>query len=573
MLKKSLALFIILSLIFSIFLAGCTNNTPTNTDQRTITETDADAETDTNANNSINSDNSAIERGNILTFGETSLDGKFNPIISDSTYDGYVVDLMFDALVDNTPEGEPKADVAERWEISEDGKTYTFYLKKGIRFHDGHELTAEDVQFTYETIAHPDYNGPRWSTMQDVVGAQEFRDGKADHVDGIKIIDEYTISFTTKEINAPKIINDFIYEILPKHYYQFEDFDDFIALNQNPMGSGPFKFVRYVVGQYLEIEANEEYFKGRPKLDGVIVKIVPAETIPAELQAGVIDIGQLTQLPEDVEIATETGIVDIQQFTGNGYTYVGINLRRDKFKDKRVRQALMYGLNRRAFIDSHYEGYAEPCNTAVSPVSWAYTEKVNKYEYDPEKAKELLKEARWEDRDNDGWVENEKGEKLEIVWTAYNDVAWPQELVAVAKENWKEIGVRLEGELMEFNAVSDKVYDERDFDLFNMGWSLSIDPDPRGIFDKASDSPGGYNSMGFYNEEAEQIMAQGILETDFEKRKAMYQRWAEIANEELPYLFIAYRQQVFGVNNRVKNLKLAPYTDWVWDIEHVEVSK
>jgi peptide/nickel transport system substrate-binding protein len=508
-----------------------------------------------------------------LTFGETSLDGKFNPIISDSTYDGYVVDLMFDALVDNTPEGEPKADVAERWEISEDGKTYTFYLKKGIRFHDGHELTAEDVQFTYETIAHPDYNGPRWSTMQDVVGAQEFRDGKADHVDGIKIIDEYTISFTTKEINAPKIINDFIYEILPKHYYQFEDFDDFIALNQNPMGSGPFKFVRYVVGQYLEIEANEEYFKGRPKLDGVIVKIVPAETIPAELQAGVIDIGQLTQLPEDVEIATETGIVDIQQFTGNGYTYVGINLRRDNFKDKRGRQALMYGLNRRAFIDSHYEGYAEPCNTAVSPVSWAYTEKVNKYEYDPEKAKELLKEAGWEDRDNDGWVENEKGEKLEIVWTAYNDVAWPQELVAVAKENWKEIGVRLEGELMEFNAVSDKVYDERDFDLFNMGWSLSIDPDPRGIFDKASDSPGGYNSMGFYNEEAEQIMAQGILETDFEKRKAMYQRWAEIANEELPYLFIAYRQQVFGVNNRVKNLKLAPYTDWVWDIEHVEVSK
>ncbi|MGF7059619.1 ABC transporter substrate-binding protein [Brassicibacter mesophilus] len=168
-------------------------------------------------------------------------------------------------------------------------------------------------------------------------------------------------------------------------------------------------------------------------------------------------------------------------------------------------------------------------------------QKVNKYEYDPEKAKELLKEAGWEDRDNDGWVENEKGEKLEIVWTAYNDVAWPQELVAVAKENWKEIGVRLEGELMEFNAVSDKVYDERNFDLFNMGWSLSIDPDLRGIFDKASDSPGGYNSMGFYNEEAEQIMAQGILETDFEKRKAMYQRWAEIANEELPYLFIAYR--------------------------------
>lgn len=571
MLRKSLVLLIMISLVFSAFLTGCTDGGKTDTPQQTGTDTQTETKTQTDKQTTADPSNPAVKRGNILTFGENSLDGKFNPILSSSVYDSYIVNLMFDSLLNNSPEGEPISDAAEKWEISEDGKTYTFYLKKGIKFHDGHELTAEDVKFTYETIAHPSYNGARWTSVQDVIGAQEFRDGKANEVEGIKIIDDYTISFTIKEINAPKLINDFGYGIMPKHYYQFEDYDDFIALNQNPMGSGPFKFVRYVVGQYLEVEAYNEYFKGKPKLDGVIVKIVPSETVAAELQAGVIDIAQLSQLPEDVEIAIETGIVNTQQYTGNGYTYVGFNLRLDKFKDKRVRQALMYGLNRGAFIENQYQGYAEPCNTAVSPVSWAYTDKVEKYEYNPAKAKELLKEAGWEDKDNDGWIENSKGEKLEIVWTAYNDVAWPQNLIAVAKENWKEIGVKLEGELMEFNAVAEKVFDERNFELYNMGWSLSIDPDPTGIFDKASDVPGGYNCMGFYNEEAEKIITQGILETDFEKRKEMYQKWAEIANEELPYLFIAYRQEVFGVNNRVKNLKLAPYTDWVWDIENIEV--
>lgn len=572
MYKKLLSFMLIIALAATVVLTGCSNepapevskgeNQPAQEQQEEKKEPEKPAEPE----------NPAMSRGNVLTFGESSLDGIFNTILSDNVYDSYVCRLMFRGLVTNNKAGEPTPDVAEKWEISEDGKTYTFFLRKGIKFHDGEELTAEDVEFTFYTIAHPDYDGPRWSAMKDVIGAEEYRDGEAEAIEGVKVIDEYTISFTIKEVNAGKFgSGDFGYGILAKHYYEFDKYSEFLSLNQNPLGNGPFKFVRYVVGQYVEVEAFDDYFKGRPKLDGVLFKIVPTETKAAEIQTGIIDVAQLTANPEEIEIATETDLADIQQYVGNGYTYVGFNLRLDKFKDKRVRQALMYGLNREAFIATQYQGFARPCNTAVSPVSWAYTDKINEYKFDTEKAKKLLEEAGWIDRDDDGWVENEKGEELEILWTAYNDVEWPQKLIAVAKENWKEIGVKLDAELMEFNAVADKVYDERDFEIYNMGWSLAIDPDPTGIFDKASDTPGGFNSVGFNNAEAEEIFAKGQKEMDPAKRKELYQRWAEIANEELPYLFVAYRDEVFGVNKRVKNLNITPYEDWTYYIHEVEV--
>lgn len=574
--KKLLSIILIIALIFSFAFVGCSKKPAEDVNNENTESAETQPESPPEENSTPaepeGPKNPALDRGNILTFGETSLDGVFNSILSDNVYDTYICTLLFRGLALNDTAGEPTPDVAEKWEISEDGKTYTFFLRKGVKFHDGHELTAEDVEFTYYTIAHPDYAGPRWSVMKDVIGAEEYRKGEADTIEGIKIIDDYTISFTVKEVNAAKFgAGDFTYGILPKHIYEFSDYSQFLSLNQNPTGNGPFKFVRYVVGQYVEMEAFDDYHFGRPKLDGVLFKIVPDETRAAEIQAGVIDVTQLTANLEEVEIATETDIANIQQYVGNGYTYIGFNLRLDKFKDKRVRKALMYGLNREAFIQSHYQGFARPCNTAVSPVSWAYTDKITEYTYDPVKASELLKEAGWIDRDDDGWVENESGEELEITWTAYNDVEWPQILIAIAKENWKEIGVKLEGELMEFNAVAEKVYDNRDFDIYNMGWSLSIDPDPTGIFDKASDTPGGYNSTGFYNEEAEEIMAKGQKEMDSAKRKELYQRWAEIANDELPYLFIAYRDELFAVNKRVKNLKITPYEDWTYYIHEVEV--
>lgn len=575
MLRKSLVFLLVLCMAVTFCLVGCANNqepVATNNEEPKAEETEKAEETQEVAAPEEKIDESnrtALERGNILTVATESLDGKFNSIMCDNVYDDWVVDMIFRGLVTNDPSGEYIPEIAT-WEMSEDKLTYTFHIKEGVKFHDGNELKATDVEFTYYTIANPDYTGPRGYVLSGIVGVGDYTEGKTDTIEGIKVIDDYTISFTIEEPNVIKI-QDFEYGILEKSYYEFDNWEDFLSLNQNPMGCGPFKFKFYSVGQYIEVERFDEFFDGTPKLDGVIIKLAPAETIPAELKTGNIDLCHPTANKRNVTMMTETGIADIQEFVGNGYNYIGFNLRLDKLKDKRVRQALAYGLDRKSFIGAQWDGYAVTCNCPISPVSWAFTEDINTYEYNPEKAKELLKEAGWEDRDGDGWVENEKGEKFHIIWTAYNDVEWPVNLIAVAKENWKEIGVDLEAELMEFNAVADKVYDQQDFELYNMGWTLSIDPDPTGIFDGASDVLGGYNSIGYHNDEADQLFKDALKEYDQAKRAKMYKTWAQIANDELPYLFIAVREEVWGVNNRVKNLEMGPYFDWVADIENVEL--
>ncbi|EOD00417.1 peptide-binding protein [Caldisalinibacter kiritimatiensis] len=578
MLKKVFTLLLVFSLTVSLVLVGCSNDT-TKTDQKEATETEIENETGTESETeneaekeeSKKTNNPALKRGNILTVAQDDFDGKFNPILSSSVYDSNIVALIFDGLITNDPKGNPVPNVAKEWKISEDGKTYTFYLREGVKFHDGHELTAEDVKFTFETIAHPDYDGARWTAVADVVGAEEYRNGEADHIEGIEVVDDYTIKFTIKEVNAPKLINDFGYGIMPKHIYEFDTYTEFVSHNQNPIGCGPFKFKRYVVGQYVEVEAFDDYWGGRPKLDGIIVKYLPRDSRAAEAQTGDVDIVQIPAKDEEVEIATETGIADIKKHLGNSYGYAGFNLRLDKFKDKRVRQALTYGLNRKAFVKNYFGEFGDVANCPISPVSWAYTDEINKYEYNPEKAKELLKEAGWYDRDDDGWLENEAGEEFTIMWSTYTDSQYASQLISIAKENYKDLGIKMEAEFMEFNALVEKVYNNRDFEIYNMAWSLSIDPDPRGIFDKASDTPGGFNSIGYYNEEAEKLFEKGIKITDQEKRKEIYRRWAKIANDELPYIFISLSDDVWAVNKRVKNFEPGAYYDWTYQVKDIEV--
>lgn len=559
MLKKLMILLLVLSLVFTMALTGCNDDPEVSEDPNKTEDPKPDPKPEP-------------KDPKILTVGTSSLDGKFNPIMSGSVYDSWVVSLVFDGLTTTDFNGNVEPNIAEKWDISDDKLTYTFYLKKGVKFQDGEELTAEDVEFTFTSIAHPDYTGPRFNAVSDIVGAKAYQAGEAETIEGIKVIDEHTISFTIDAPNVKKI-RDFGYGIMPKHYYEFDKFEDFLMLAQNPMGAGPFTFKRFVKGQYLEVERYDNYWNNKAKLDGVIIALVPNETQPSALAAGELDLANPSANQANVETITSTGVADTVAFVGNGYNYVGFNLRLDKFKDKRVRQALVYGIDRKAFIDVEWEGFAEVCHGPISPISWAYPDasELNDYAYNPTKAKELLKEAGWEDTDGDGFVDKD-GEKFTIKWTAYTDVPWPQDMIAVAEKQWKEIGVELTADLMEFNAVVEKVYDNQDFEIYNMGWSLGIDPDPTGIFGPEQDVEGGYNSIGFHHERAHEIFELALKEYDQTKRAELYKEWMKIANEEVPYLFNAIRQQVWGVNKKVTGLKIGPYYDWTQAILDVDIA-
>lgn len=582
MYKKLLVLLLALVMVMSFALTGCNveNNQSTN---MSVNETTDPVEENTSSQNVINSEesedeadtarleaNPAISRGNVLTVGMSALDGEFNPIFSDSVYDSSVCDLVFNGLVKVNKNAEFVPDLAV-WEISDDRLTYTFTISPGVKFHNGSELTARDVEFTFKAIAHPDYVGSRVSAVSDIVGFSEYKAGETDSIRGIKIIDDYTIAFT---IEQPKVnkISDFTFGILSSEYYAFESMRQLEQLNEVPMGTGPMMFKEFKVNEYVRFETFEDYFNGRAKIDGVIYKVVQDAIVAATLNAGDVDIAEVSANLDNYDTMTESGIVKAQEYLGNSYRYIGFNLRLDKFSDKRVRQALWYGLNLREFIDAQWEGFAAPCLGPISPVSWAYPDptELTTYEYNPEKAKELLAEAGWVDTDGDGILDKD-GQPFTIEWTSYNDVTWPASFIEVAKENWGELGIQLEGKFLDFSSVLDLVYEKQDFEMYNMGWSLSVDPDPTDIFGRDADVLGGFNAIGFHHERANEIFKLAKKEYDQAKRAQLYQEWAQIANEEVPYIFVSIGITINGVNERVQNLEIDTFDSFESQILDIEL--
>lgn len=513
-------------------------------------------------------------RKDTLIVGTTAPSGKFNPIYSDSVYDSWVAGLVFEGLISNDEQGNPTPLIAKEWKVSEDGKTYTFTLNQGVKFSDGTELTAEDVAFTYTAICDPSYDGPRADAVSKLVGYKEYnedKEGKVKEVSGIKVIDKYTISFTLTEPKAPAIY-DFGYGIMPKHIYNFEKGnikplkDKFLT----PVGAGPYLLKSYKAGQEIVFEKNKNYWRGEPKIAQIIMKVTNSDTSVQELSAGNVDIDKIETKPEVIDSVKKAEFIDIYSYPANAYRYIGLNLRDEKFKDKKVRQALAYGLNRKALVDGFYKGLADVCNAPVSKVSWAYTNEVNQYEYNVEKANKLLDEAGWVKKE-DGYRYKD-GKKFTVHFLVPTGRKFYEYLVPVAQENWKQIGVELIPEPMEFGTVAQKVYDEQKFEMYTMGWSLSIDPDPSAIFSIEQDKLGGFNSVGWRNEESEKLMKEGLKETDQNKRKEIYNKWVKLANEELPYIFLVQEKDTYAVSAKVKGLRLSPFTDWTYDIHLVELT-
>lgn len=512
------------------------------------------------------------DRKDTLIVGITAPSGKFNPIYSDSVYDSYVTSLVFDGLMTNDKEGNPIGLLAEKWDISQDNKTYTFHLKKGVKFSDGTELKASDVAFTYTALCDPKYDGPRVDAVEKLEGFKEYNKGDAKEVSGIKVIDDYTISFTLTDVKAPAIIGDFGYGIMSKNYYGFEkgSIQKLKDLFLKPIGTGAYKFKAYEAGQTVEFVKNDSYFRGTPKIANIIMKVTNSQTNIQELKSGGTDMDVIAAKPENINMLNEAGFLDLQFYPDNGYSYIGLNLRNDMFKDKKVRQALTYGLNRKGFVDSYYKGYADVCNAPMSPVSWAYTEDIEKYDYNADKANKLLDEAGWVKKD-DGWRYKD-GKKFTIHWLTYTGSKYVDNLVPIVKENWKAIGVEVIPELMEFATLSEKVYDKQEFEMYNMAWSLSIDPDPSGIFAISQDTLGGFNSVGWRNDEAEKLVQEGLKTTDLEKRKEIYKKWTKMANDDLPYIFISQNKDMWAVSSKVKGIEISPYRDWTYDVWKAEIA-
>lgn len=335
-----------------------------------------------------------------------------------------------------------------------------------------------------------------------------------------------------------------------------------------PIGCGPYVLDSFVPGQYVELHAFEDYYGGMAKTPKIIFKVSNQDTVIAELTNGEIDVADISSLKsQDIQTLKDNGI-NIVSYTGVTSQYMGFNLRKEIFQDKRVRQAITYAIDRKLMVEKLLEGRATIIDAPLLPTSWAYPEAgvLNDYAVDLEKAKALLAEAGWEDRNNDGIVENAAGEafKVTLKYPIGNKIR--EQSAPIIQANLKQIGINVELEIMEFAALLDQVMANHEFDLYLMGSSLDTDPDPKPIWhsDVASDEKGnsGWNIIGFRNAEADKLMEDALKTTDVEARKALYKEFCILVNEEAAEVLLYAPEVIKAYSSKLHNYDPSTFNDY-----------
>jgi len=371
------------------------------------------------------------------TSDSKNLDARWAPVDSPSL----IVTLqIFEPLIELNEKLEPIPAIAESWE-NPDELTYIFHLRQGVKFHDGTGLTAEDVKFTFKWVMDPENESPNR--------------GHLGMVETVEIIDDYTVKFILKHPTAtfvtlvlPK------FGIVPRHAAE-ELGEDF---GFNPIGAGPFKFVRWVSEDYIKLEAFDNYFRGRPYLDRVIFRVIPEAAVGVlALEAGEVDF--LVSVPADEfeRLAADPNIATAR-FPGTGFVFIGPDLKHPILSDVRIRHAISYAIDREMIIAAAVAGLAVPATGPLQPGLWAHTtEGVRTFPYNPERAKQLLAEAGFPDGFTVGL--------MTIPVEPFSIIA------VVLKAQLGEIGIEVELEFLEFGVFLDRFF-AHEFELSLIGWGV-----------------------------------------------------------------------------------------------------
>lgn len=561
-------------LLFSLTVAACSSGETTTGDAKNSPDPEKDANTTTvvedtqiPAEDPSASPALAVNRGNMVVVGLQEPGGVFTPYFNSSGYDGNVQSVMFPPLVDINEAGEPIPGLAESWDVSDDGLTYTFHLRDDLKFDDGTPLTSEDVEFTLTLLHDPSYGGGTDITEAKVVGGLDYKNGDADSISGIEVMDEQTIKITTEEVNA-RSLRLLGGQILQKEYYGKDykkgDLDYLNALHLKPVGAGPFRFVDYLPGQEIRYEANEYFYDGKPKVDQFIYKTTEGDS-QQFFQTGELDYSALAANQDNFEFLQALGFANINVYTSSAYGYITFNHEKEIFKDPKVRQAFIYGLDRQTIIDTYYQGYAQVANVPVSPTSWAYTDEVGSTNYDPEKAKQLLEEAGWTEGENG--IREKDGKKL-VVYYFTSAGGLGDTFIPIAKENYKEIGIDLQVEQMDFNALLSRV-EKGDHDLASFSTTMLTDP-YNGIdsfHTKTTDSI----IKGYGNEKIDSLIDATIATNDQDERAKAFHELYKALDEDPPVILMSYTKVLSGTNARVKGFEPNGYRGIAPSLKNLEV--
>ena len=488
--------------------------------------------------------------------GEVSV---MNPILATDTASGAVNGVVFSGMFKINEKLEIIPDLCRSYKVSPNGKVWTFYLRKDVKWHDGHPFTAYDVKFTFDSILNPKVNSVR----------------RSDYIiDGVPIrfyvIDRYTVRAVLPEPFAPFLARSSM-AIIPRHILYGKDINT-ARFNQHPVGTGPFRFVEYKAGNYVKLERFEDFYDGRPLLKEIIYKIIPdSNSSLVALESGQVDTAGIPS--KDYRRMKTVKGINVFNYDALTYTYLGLNLDNPIFKDKKVRQALAHATNKKQIISLVFRGMASPAYCPSSPVCWAYSNNVEKYPFDLDKANKMLEEAGWKMGKNG--IREKDGKKMEFSILVNQGNKEREKTAIILQQQYKKAGAKVNVRVMEWSAILKVLNDPtppREFDTVLIGWSLGIDPDQYSIW-HSSQYPKGFNFIHYSNPEVDRLLVAGRLTLPEWKRKRIYARMNRIISEDQPYIFLYYPEAIEGVRDRVGGLSKPGPAGLFLNIEKVYIKK
>ncbi|MDA8353781.1 MAG: ABC transporter substrate-binding protein [Firmicutes bacterium] len=495
---------------------------------------------------------SAGGQGKTLIYGRGADSPQLDPALVTDGESFRVTENVMETLVEYKKKSmEVKPGLAKDWEQSDDGKTWTFHLREGIQFHDGTPFNAEAVVFNFERWMNQEMKPSKkddFTYYASMFGG--FKGDEGHIIESVKAVDEYTVQFQLKESQGPFLQNLAMSPFAiasPKAVKA-----DPAEFAQHPVGTGPFKFKSWKKGDSITIVKNEDYWQeGLPKLDRVIFESIPDNSARfTALQSGDIDVMDGLN-PDDAKRVEKNENLQLLKRPPNNVGYLAFNTEKEPFDNKKVRQAINHAVNKKGLIKSFYAGLAEPAKNPIPPSMWGYNEKVEPYEYDLDKAKQLLKEAGYED-----------GFKATFYAMPEPRPYMPdgKKIAEYIQADLKKIGIEVEIVSPEWQTYLEDT-EQGKHEMALLGWTGDNgDPDNflYVLLDQDNARVPAQNIAFYKNEQLHDILIKAQRETEQSKRAELYKKAQHIIHEDAPWVPLVYSTPSLAAQSYVKGYQPHP---------------
>lgn len=477
-------------------------------------------------------------KDNTIVIAVTSEPKRLNPIFLTDFVSYSISGLTFNGLTKFDKDMNVVGDLAESWDILNGGREIIFHLKKGILWHDGVELTSDDIVFTYKTLISPMTESPLSSQLGPIKD--------------VRSINKYKVSITYFEPYG-SALESLMIGIVPKHVLQDKDINK-TFFDDSPIGTGPYKLKEWIHGRRLSLEAFDNYHGGCPNIKNLIISIIPdTSTQLLELESGNIDLMEISPLLFNRGLSS-----DFVKYRAGSFRYgfFGLNLEDKRFKDKRVRQAISYSIDKDSIIKSVLSGLGSRSTGPYPPEAWYYSTEARYYEYNPDKAIDLLSQAGWR-KGNDGILRKDGDIMSFTILTNYESKE-NIKIAQIIQSSLKTVGIKTNILTLEWQTFRHNVISNHQFEAIVLSRAYLWDPDIFELWHSSKTKKGEWNFLSYKNKEVDRLLEKGRKSINISERRKIYKKLHELLAEDVPCIFLYNSDLIFTAHKRIKGIIPTP---------------